>query len=214
MGFNSKLLFSLVILVVAVPLMGNAFVWNVGDDAGWSGQSQFDYAHWAARPLFLVGDDSLRFVYHPNTNNVMEFAYSDFVSCNPTSPLATYNSGDDTVPITIDGHQYFISGNHVDCNNGLKLDILAYDSPYLRFWRLGGPPIGPDGCGKIPNFDNAPTEGGKRTEDILWCDSDSSTGGAAAASTPPSSASIFCSNSLLGVALAPVAHALGFAHQC
>ncbi|XP_026396410.1 mavicyanin-like [Papaver somniferum] len=131
MGFNNKLLFS---LVVAVPLMVNAFVWNVGDDAGWSGQAQFDYTHWAVRPMFLVGDDGLRFVYNPDITNVVEVTYCAFKSCDATSPLVSYNTGDDTVPIT-KLHQYFISGNPDDCNNGLKLDIPAYNSSYARFWR-------------------------------------------------------------------------------
>ncbi|RZC44215.1 hypothetical protein C5167_037164 [Papaver somniferum] len=150
MGFNSKFLFSLVVLVVAVPLMGNAFVWNVGDDAGWSGQAQFNYTRWAMIPAFLVGDDSLRFVYDPSTTNVMEVTYCDFKSCNPTSPLATYNTGDNTVPVT-KLHQYFISGNPVDCNNGLKLDIPAFNSSLVRFWR-SGPPMAPTAMSTYPNL--------------------------------------------------------------
>ncbi|KAI3967404.1 hypothetical protein MKW92_013067 [Papaver armeniacum] len=224
MGFNSKFLFSLVLLVVTVPLMVNAVVWNVGDAAGWSGQVQFDYAHWAARPAFLVGDDSLRFVYDPDITNVLEVSYCDFKSCDATSPLATYNSGDDTVPITKDGHQYFISGNPVDCRNGLKVDILAYDSPYLRYWRSDD---GPNGYIAIPFME-------PREDQTISCDSKSSTGGAAASpptsteaggeaktvnmsptwSLPPtSSASKFCSNSLLLVLVAAlVVPALGFAY--
>ncbi|XP_026397930.1 mavicyanin-like [Papaver somniferum] len=152
MGFNSKFLFSLIVLAVVVPLMGNAFVWNVGDDAGWSGQAQYDYHYWALGTMFLVGDDSLRFVYDPNATNVMEVSYCDFKSCNPSSPLATYNTGNDTLPIT-KLHQYFISGNPVDCNNGLKVDITAYNTSYYRFWR-SGPEYGPDGYVNVPNFDN------------------------------------------------------------
>ncbi|KAI3903698.1 hypothetical protein MKW98_032352 [Papaver atlanticum] len=173
MGLNTKFLFSLLLLVVAVPLMGNAFVWNVGDDAGWSGQSQFNYTGWALVPTFLVGDDSLRFVYDPNITNVLEVTYCDFKS------LGT------TVPITKAGHQYFISGNPVDCRNGLKVDILSYDSPYLRFWRLGGPPVDANGYGKIPDFEDTPTEGANTTEDMS-CDSDSSTAAWTPAMSPTS----------------------------
>ncbi|KAI3967403.1 hypothetical protein MKW92_013066 [Papaver armeniacum] len=180
MGLNTKFLFSLLLLVVAVPLMGNAFVWNVGDDAGWSGQAQYNYTRWAMIPAFLVGDDSLRFIYDPYTTNVMEVTYCDFKSCNPTSPLATYNTGDDTVPVT-KLHQYFISGNPVDCNNGLKLDIPAFNSSLVRFWR-SGPTYGPDGYINVPKFEDTPTEGANTAEDMS-CASDSSTGGAAA-STP------------------------------
>ncbi|KAI3894455.1 hypothetical protein MKW92_046227 [Papaver armeniacum] len=81
--------------------MVTGIVWNVGDDAGWSGQHQFDYTtDWAEYTPFLAGDDSLRFVYNPNTTNVLEVAFVDFMLCNGTSPLATYNSGDDIVSIT------------------------------------------------------------------------------------------------------------------
>ncbi|KAI3841473.1 hypothetical protein MKX03_021122 [Papaver bracteatum] len=137
MGFNRKFLFSLLLLVVAVPLMVTGIVWNVGDDAGWSGQHQFDYTtDWAEYKPFLAGDDSLRFVYNPNTTNVLEVAFVDFMLCDGTSPLATYNSGDDIVPIT-KHEQFFISGNPVDCKNGLKVDIIVTDSPYVRYWRAG-----------------------------------------------------------------------------
>ncbi|KAI3833878.1 hypothetical protein MKW92_006819 [Papaver armeniacum] len=207
MGFNSKFLFSLVLLAVAVPFMGNAVVWNVGDAAGWSGQVQFDYAHWAARPAFLVGDDSLRFVYDPNITNVLEVSYCDFKSCDATSPLATYNSGDDTVPIT---------------KRRPPVDILAYDSPYLRYWRSDD---GPNGYIAIPYME-------PREDQTMSCDSKSSSGASSPTSTeaggeaktvtmsptwslPPtsSSASKFCSNSLLLVlAAALVVPTLGFVY--
>ncbi|RZC66094.1 hypothetical protein C5167_009778 [Papaver somniferum] len=213
MGVNSKLLFSFVLLAVAVPLMGNAVVWNVGDAAGWSGQAEFDYAHWAARPAFLVGDDSLRFVYDPSITNVLEVSYCDFKSCDATSPLATYNTGDDTVPITKDGHQYFISANSVDCRNGLKVDILAYDSPYLRYWRSDD---GPNGYIAIPDME-------PREDQTVTCESTkgtaastpttSPTSATSALAPPTSSASKFSSRSLfLVLDAALVVFVLGFAY--
>ncbi|XP_026439300.1 mavicyanin-like [Papaver somniferum] len=151
MAFKTNFLLPLV-LMFAVPLMVNAFVWNVGDAAGWSGQAQYDYHYWALGPAFLVGDDSLRFVYDRNTTNVLEVTSADYISCNATSPLAAYNTGNDTIPITKKGYQYFISGNSVDCNNGLKVDIWASNSSYVRFWR-SGPAFGPDGYINVPDFD-------------------------------------------------------------
>ncbi|KAI3899635.1 hypothetical protein MKW92_051047 [Papaver armeniacum] len=128
----------------------DATVYNVGEAAGWSGKSGFNYTDWELVPTFLVGDDSLRFVYDRNTTNVLEVTASDFESCNATSPLAAYNSGNDTIPITKDGHQYFIGGNLLDCNNGLKVDILAYNSSYLRYW-MSNPEYGPNGYVGIPD---------------------------------------------------------------
>ncbi|KAI3872600.1 hypothetical protein MKW92_043145 [Papaver armeniacum] len=129
------MLLSLVLLAVAAPLMVNGYFWKVGNSAGWSGQSQVNYTDWASLPAFLVGDDALEFVYNPNITNVMEVTYCDFESCDATSPLATYNTGFDEVPIKKVGHQYFISGNPVDCRNGLKVDIMATNSEYIRDFR-------------------------------------------------------------------------------
>ncbi|KAI3886422.1 hypothetical protein MKX03_036709 [Papaver bracteatum] len=88
--------------MLAVPLMVNGFVWNVGDAAGWSPKTHLNYTRWA-RPSFVVGD-SLRFVYDPNITDVLEVSYCDFKSCNPTSPLATYRTGNDTIPLTKEAH--------------------------------------------------------------------------------------------------------------
>ncbi|KAI3972031.1 hypothetical protein MKW92_040189 [Papaver armeniacum] len=155
--------------MLAVPLMVNGFVWNVGDAAGWS--PQLNYSQWA-RPSFLVGD-SLRFVYDPNITDVLEVSYCDFKSCNPTSPLATYNSGNDTIPLTKEAHQYFISRNPVDCSNGMKLDIPVSNSSYVRFWR-SGPNYGANGYVNVPKFEDTPAKGANTAEDMS-CDSTSPT---------------------------------------
>ncbi|KAI3857106.1 hypothetical protein MKW98_010520 [Papaver atlanticum] len=121
--------------------MVNAFVWNVGDAAGWSSQTPYNYTYWSMGISFLVGDDSLRFVYDRNTTNVLEVTSTNYISCNATSPLAAYNTGN-----------YFISGDSVECNNGLKVGVWASNSSYVRFWR-SGPAYGPDGYINVPNFD-------------------------------------------------------------
>ncbi|MCL7038267.1 hypothetical protein MKW94_016738 [Papaver nudicaule] len=114
--------------MLASPLMVNSHsvVFNVGEAAGWSAQSGVNYTRWTIYPTFLVGD-SVRFVYNPTTTNVLEVTFSDKESCNSTSPIATYNTGNDTILLPGIGHRYFISGNPVECNMingyGLKLDI-------------------------------------------------------------------------------------------
>ncbi|KAI3841475.1 hypothetical protein MKX03_021124 [Papaver bracteatum] len=179
MGFNnSKLLLSLVLLAVVAPLMVNGYFWKVGNSAGWSGQSQVNYTDWASLPAFLVGDDALEFVYNPNITNVLEVTYCDFESCDATSPLATYNTGFDEVPITKVGHQYFISGNPVDCRNGLKVDIMATNSEYIRDFRTD-PQAFRLGYFVVPGFGWLYDEGA----DINAATSCDSTGGAPA-STP------------------------------
>ncbi|KAI3903643.1 hypothetical protein MKW98_032297 [Papaver atlanticum] len=157
--------------MLAVPLMVNGFVWNVGDAADWSPKTHLNYTRWA-RPSFLVGD-SLRFVYDPNITDVLEVSYCDFKSCNPTSPLATYKTGNDTIPLTKEAHQYFISSNPVDCNNGMKLDIPVSNSSYVRFWR-SGPTYGANGYVNVPKFEDTPAKGANTAEDMS-CDSTSPT---------------------------------------
>ncbi|KAI3901723.1 hypothetical protein MKW92_000242 [Papaver armeniacum] len=171
MGFNRKLLFSLVLLVIAAPLMVNGFFWKVGNAGGWSGQSGYNYTDWASQPAFLVGDDSLEFVYNPDITNVMEVTYCDFESCDATSPLATYNTGFDEVPITKVGHQYFISGNPVDCRNGLKVDIMATNSSDIRSFRTEPQAFGL-GYFIIPGF-GWPYDEGADINGAISCDSDS-----------------------------------------
>ncbi|RZC51182.1 hypothetical protein C5167_019610 [Papaver somniferum] len=75
----------------------------------------------------------LRFVYDRNTTNVLEVTSDNYISCNASSPLAAYNTGNDTIPIAKEGYQYYISGNPVDCNNGLKVRVWASNSSYVRF---------------------------------------------------------------------------------
>ncbi|MCL7044274.1 hypothetical protein MKW94_002187 [Papaver nudicaule] len=135
MGFISLLMLSL--LMMAFPLMVNSpsLVFNVGEAAGWSAQSGVNYTWWQFGPIFLVRD-GIRFVYNPNTTNVVEVTSPDYESCNPTSPLATYSTGNDTILLPEIGHRYFISGNPVECNMidgyGLKVDIKVQNSSMWR----------------------------------------------------------------------------------
>ncbi|MCL7048391.1 hypothetical protein MKW94_004229 [Papaver nudicaule] len=137
MGFNTKFLLSLVLLVV-VPLVADAFaVWNVGNSAGWS-----------------VGD-SLRFIYDPNTTDVKEVTSSDFKSCDATFAVDTFNTGNDTIPLTEVGDRFFISSNRRDCKHGQRVHIIVSNSSLV----IIGPNHDNNGYVNIPKPQSTSTGG-------------------------------------------------------
>uniref|UniRef100_M4CU40 Phytocyanin domain-containing protein n=1 Tax=Brassica campestris TaxID=3711 RepID=M4CU40_BRACM len=58
-------------------------------------------------------------------HNVKQVSRRDFLSCNATSALATYNSGSDTVALKNPGHYYFLCGFPGHCQAGQKLHVLV-----------------------------------------------------------------------------------------
>ncbi|XP_026410001.1 mavicyanin-like [Papaver somniferum] len=122
MGFSSKaLVFFLVAMMAAASSM--AATYRVGDTAGWSIMGDVDYNEWASSMTFYAGD-ILRFIYRPDLNNVLQVTSSDYESCTVTSPLATYLTGDDFIPILgDDDHYYFICSEPGHCEFGQKVDI-------------------------------------------------------------------------------------------
>lgn len=65
------------------------------------------------------------FVYNTQFHNVKQVSRRDFISCNATSALATYNSGSDTVALKKPGHYYFLCGFPGHCQAGQKLHVLV-----------------------------------------------------------------------------------------
>ncbi|MCL7044634.1 hypothetical protein MKW94_014664 [Papaver nudicaule] len=158
MGFNTNFLLSCLLIMLTVPSMVNSFTFNVGDAAGWSVESGVNYTNWAMRPFFFIAD-RLHFVYDPKITNVLEVTSPDYESCNPSSPLATYNTGNDMIPLTKVGHQYFISGNQVDCNKRLKFGVEVYNDTNWRISRAcpecDNPYLAPKTpCCKCPGCDD------------------------------------------------------------
>ncbi|KAG5629819.1 hypothetical protein H5410_001536, partial [Solanum commersonii] len=90
----------LVVLMVVMAASGSAMatVYQVGDLAG--------------------------FNYDPQLHNVMQVDINDYNSCTASNPLATFNSGSDSITLdTPDGDYFFICGIPGHCASGLKLHI-------------------------------------------------------------------------------------------
>ncbi|XP_027768627.1 mavicyanin-like [Solanum pennellii] len=98
-----------------------AVVYEVGDSWGWT--FNYNYEQWAASKHFQFGD-VLIFNYDPKLHNVMQVNINDYNSCTASNPIATFNSGSDSISLdTPDGDYFFISGIPGDCASGLKLHI-------------------------------------------------------------------------------------------
>lgn len=63
------------------------------------------------------------FEYNPQFHNVMRVTHAMYRACNASAPIATYTSGNDSIPITTKGHHYFLCGVPGHCQAGQKVDI-------------------------------------------------------------------------------------------
>ncbi|XP_059290374.1 blue copper protein-like [Lycium ferocissimum] len=93
-------------LVVMMAVLGstNAAVYQVGDSN------------------FQVGD-TVVFNYNPQLHNVRQVDINDYNSCTDNNPIASYNSGSDSVTLETAGEYYFLSGVPRDCAAGLKFHL-------------------------------------------------------------------------------------------
>ncbi|KAI3946558.1 hypothetical protein MKW92_042916 [Papaver armeniacum] len=128
MGLVERVVFFMVFAALCVA-SSMAEVYKVGDDNGWTTQNMPDYKKWSASKAFKIGD-SIVFEYSPKDNNVVQvMSYNDYKKCNGSSPLKTFTSGKDTIPIKRKEHLFFISGFPDSCKKGQKVDIRVVDTP-------------------------------------------------------------------------------------
>ncbi|KAG4919474.1 hypothetical protein JHK84_056782 [Glycine max] len=97
----------------------SATTYTVGDSSGWDISTNLDT--WIADKNFKVGD-ALVFQYS-SSQSVEEVTKENFDTCNTTNVLATYGSGNTTVPLTRAGGRYYVSGNKLYCLGGMKLHV-------------------------------------------------------------------------------------------
>ncbi|KAL3849871.1 hypothetical protein ACJIZ3_011753 [Penstemon smallii] len=122
---KEKLLFLFILLALMRSYEGA--VYKVGDSAGWSIIGNVDYNKWASSKNFRVGD-ILLFEYDPLYHNVRQVSRSDFHSCDSTSPIATYSTGNDSITIRSPGHYYYICSFLGHCQAGQKVDVRVTKS--------------------------------------------------------------------------------------
>jgi hypothetical protein len=64
------------------------------------------------------------FKYARGAHDVLEVSKADYDSCSGSRPLATFQTGDDTVPLPAGGvTRYFICGVPGHCDGGMKLAV-------------------------------------------------------------------------------------------
>ncbi|RID47808.1 hypothetical protein BRARA_I04374 [Brassica rapa] len=128
MGLSREHVVCMMIIIMAMGMFGESLasssLHKVGGSAGWTTLGNVDYQKWTSSDIFTPGD-SLLFVYNTQFHNVKQVSRRDFLSCNATSALATYNSGSDTVALKKPGHYYFLCGFPGHCQAGQKLHVLV-----------------------------------------------------------------------------------------
>ncbi|XP_044329243.1 uclacyanin 1-like [Triticum aestivum] len=63
------------------------------------------------------------FKYSPQAHDVLEVSKADYDSCSTATPIATLNSGNDVIALTVTGTRYFICGFPGHCAGGMKVKI-------------------------------------------------------------------------------------------
>ncbi|XP_027362213.1 mavicyanin-like [Abrus precatorius] len=110
------------LMVMAAFQVSYAAVHKVGNSAGWTIIGNVDYKKWAATKNFQVGD-TIIFEYSAKFHNVMRVTHAMYKSCNASSPITTFTTGNDTIKITNYGHHFFLCGIPGHCQAGQKVDI-------------------------------------------------------------------------------------------
>ncbi|XBI59837.1 hypothetical protein VPH35_040844 [Triticum aestivum] len=63
------------------------------------------------------------FKYSHEAHDVLEVSKADYDSCSTAIPIATLNSGNDVIALTVTGTRYFICGFPGHCAGGMKVTI-------------------------------------------------------------------------------------------
>ncbi|KAF6990864.1 hypothetical protein CFC21_008013 [Triticum aestivum] len=114
---------TLILITVAMTMLGMALgaSHTVGAPHG-SWDLQTNYSQWVSRIRFTTGDE-LKFQYSAAVHNVVEVSKTGYDSCNGSSPIATFPSGNDVVPLATVGTRYFICGVSRHCDAGMKVEV-------------------------------------------------------------------------------------------
>ncbi|XP_020162722.1 mavicyanin-like [Aegilops tauschii subsp. strangulata] len=113
----------LILITVAVGMLGMVLgaSHTVGAPAG-SWDLQTNYTLWASRTRFTIGDE-LQFQYSTTMHNVVEVRKAGYDACNSSSPITTFLTGNDVVPLAAIGTRYFICSVPGHCAAGMKAQV-------------------------------------------------------------------------------------------
>ncbi|KAH9324903.1 hypothetical protein KI387_005081 [Taxus chinensis] len=95
----------------------------VGDDSGWT-LNGFNYTAWAQGQKFAVGDN-LVFKYDSALHDVYMVGGIAFKNCSTEKKLASFNTGNDIVPLSMAGNMWFLCSVSGHCENGMKFKITV-----------------------------------------------------------------------------------------
>ncbi|KQJ86405.1 stellacyanin [Brachypodium distachyon] len=114
---------ALLILAITAAALGTALgaTYTVGAPAG-SWDLRTNYAQWTSTVKFRAGDQ-LVFKYSPAAHNVVEVSKADYDACSNSSPLASFQTGNDVIPLPAAGSRYFICGVPGHCDGGMKIRV-------------------------------------------------------------------------------------------
>ncbi|KAL1541723.1 mavicyanin-like [Salvia divinorum] len=121
---GGKMIYFLVLMVMICESCNGGIVHKVGESSGWTtlNITSSYYNSWSTSKNFQVGDTIL-FEYNKEFHNVVRVTHKNFNACNSTAPYASWATGNDSFPITKQGHYYFICGLHGHCRAGQRVDI-------------------------------------------------------------------------------------------
>ncbi|KQJ86399.1 mavicyanin [Brachypodium distachyon] len=114
---------ALLLVAMAAAVLGTASgaTHTVGAPGG-SWDLQTNHGQWASTVKFRAGDQ-LVFKYARAAHNVLEVSKADYDACSNSSPLASFHTGNDVVPLPAAGNRYFICGVPGHCDGGMKVRV-------------------------------------------------------------------------------------------
>ncbi|KAH9324602.1 hypothetical protein KI387_004780 [Taxus chinensis] len=95
----------------------------VGGDNMWT-LNGFNYTTWVEGEKFAVGDN-LVFKYNRTAHDVNMVGGIAFKNCSAENSLASFSTGNDTVPLNMAGNMWFLCSFGQHCSKGMKFKITV-----------------------------------------------------------------------------------------
>ncbi|KAH9324914.1 hypothetical protein KI387_005092, partial [Taxus chinensis] len=125
----------------------------VGDDNGWS-LNGFNYTAWAQAQKFAVGDN-LVFRYNSALHDVYMVGGIAFKNCSTEKKLASFNTGNDSVALSMAGNMWFLCSVSGHCENGMKFKIKVVAAETSGYTPAESPTAIPPTPGSAPSLSSA-----------------------------------------------------------
>ncbi|KAH9324915.1 hypothetical protein KI387_005093, partial [Taxus chinensis] len=125
----------------------------VGDDNGWS-LNGFNYTAWARDQKFAVGDN-LVFRYNSALHDVYMVGGIAFKNCSTEKKLASFNTGNDSVALSMAGNMWFLCSVSGHCENGMKFKITVVAAETSGYTPAESPTAIPPTPGSAPSLFSA-----------------------------------------------------------